>query len=506
MKRKQLLFSKREKAEKSTTMGQEDENLGNNLGLPNNNSQLSENKNNSNAQEQNAQQNNENKKIEKVSNEVFNNENKKKKSKKDLKKELEELKKELENERKESISKVNELNEKDIQTNKELKELTNKYNGLIDVLKTYEQSLVVRTRNISKKKETEEDIKKHIKALEAQIKSYEERSNIVEEDFNKFKKYVKIEKNKENDLNTELTDLNSQISDKNQEIKNLKITSNAHLYCASENKKLLDKFSALNTTYQYELKRAKQLALIELGKGEADQQIEEEYDQLDDKAKAEEDQKNFLPKIKVLKYKGEKMQKLEMKIIKRNKIGINKSNEIGNCLKYYRKLNTEMNDEDAYKRNQKKYNSLIRQNNIDEIHSEGNYLFDKEDEKIMEKILPEERFNSYRNKFEERLLQKKEVEEVMKTDRNAIKKENETIFNKCEYNNMELKNKKIDNLQLVMKSQKLRDKINNIKQIIKQFREKINREDKKLKEENRINNYYKKLKESQKSNIEGEYK
>ncbi len=124
----------------------------------------------------------------------------------------------------------------------------------------------------------------------------------------------------------------------------------------------------------------------------------------------------------------------------------------------------------------------------------------------MEKILPEERFNSYRNKFEERLLQKKEVEEVMKTDRNAIKKENETIFNKCEYNNMELKNKKIDNLQLVMKSQKLRDKINNIKQIIKQFREKINREDKKLKEENRINNYYKKLKESQKSNIEGEYK
>ena len=482
MKRKQLLFSKREKAEKSTTMGQEDENLGNNLGLPNNNSQLSENKNNSNAQEQNAQQNNENKKIEKVSNEVFNNENKKKKSKKDLKKELEKLKKELENERKESISKVNEL--------------------LIDVLKTYEQSLVVRTRNISKKKETEEDIKKHIKALEAQIKSYEERSNIVEEDFNKFKKYVKIEKNKENDLNTELTDLNSQISDKNQEIKNLKITSNAHLYCASENKKLLDKFSALNTTYQYELKRAKQLALIELGKGEADQQIEEEYDQLDDKAKAEEDQKNFLPKIKVLKYKGEKMQKLEMKIIKRNKIGINKSNEIGNCLKYYRKLNTEMNDEDAYKRNQKKYNSLIRQNNIDEIHSEGNYLFDKEDEKIMEKILPEEKFNSYRNKFEEMLLQKKEAEEVMKTDCDAIKKENETIFNKCEYNNMELKNKKIDNLQLVMKSQKLRDKINNIKQIIKQFREKINKEDKKLKEENRINNYYKKLKESQKSNVE----
>ncbi len=57
-----------------------------------------------------------------------------------------------------------------------------------------------------------------------------------------------------------------------------------------------------------------------------------------------------------------------------------------------------------------------------------------------------------------------------------------------------------------MKSQKLRDKINNIKQIIKQFREKINEKDKKLKEENRINNYYKKLKESQKSNVEWDNK
>ena len=503
MRRKQLLFSKREKEEKSTAMGQEDEKLEGNLGLPNNNSDLPENNNDKNVQNPNAQQNNENKtQIEKVSTEVFNNENIIKKPKKDLKKELEELKKELQIQRKESISKVTELNEKDIKTTKELKELTNKYNNLIDILKTYEQSLVVRTRNISKKKETEKDIKKHIQVLEAQIKSYDDRSNIVEEDYNKFKKYVNVEKHKENDLNTELTDLNSEISEKNQEIKYLKITSNTHLYCANENKKLLDKFSALNTTYQYELKRAKQLALIELGKDEDDQEIKEEYDQKDDKAKAEEDEKNLLPKIKVLRYKGEKLQKLEMKIIKRNKIGVIKSNEFANCLKYYKKLNSELNDEDAYVKNRKKYNSLIRKNRIEEINSEGNYLFDKENEKIIEKILPDEKVNIYRNKYEDVLNQKKEIEEIMKTDCNTIQKEKESIFNKCEYNNMELKNKKIDNLQLVMKSQKLRDKINNMKQIIKQYREKINKEDKKLNEEKRMNNYYKKLKEIQKSSLE----
>ena len=138
----------------------------------------------------------------------------------------------------------------------------------------------------------------------------------------------------------------------------------------------------------------------------------------------------------------------------------------------------------------------------DPCYSEGNYLFDKEDEKIIEKILPDEKVNIYRNKYEDILNQKKEIEEIMKTDCNTIQKEKESIFNKCEYNNMELKNKKIDNLQLVMKSQKLRDKINNMKQIIKQYREKINKEDKKLNEEKRMNNYYKKLKEIQKSSLE----
>ena len=293
-----------------------------------------------------------------------------------------------------------------------------------------------------------------------------------------------------------LNGLNSEISEKNGEIKFLKITSNAHLYCASENKKLLDRFAALNTAYKYELKRAKQLALIEIDtKDENDQMIKEEYDQIDDKVKAEEDEKNILPKIKVLRFRGEKVQKLEMKIIKRNKIGINKSSEVGNGIKYYKKLNSELNDNERYEK--QKYNSLIRKNKNNDIQIEENYLFNKNEEKIMEKVLPEEMFNTYKNKFNDMLLQTKEVQDKLKTDSNSIKKENESITNKCEYNKMELKNKKIENLKLVMKSQKLRDKINHLKQNIKALKEKMNKEDKKLKEENRINNYYTKLKKTQ---------
>ena len=497
MRRKQLLFSKREKAEKSTTMGEDNENTGGNLGIPKNNEQKPETNNNQISQENKSMKNNDDqKKIEKVSNETFNDETVKKKPKKNLNEELDKLKKELAKEREESILKVTILNEEDIQKNMELKILTNKFNSMLQILKSYEQNLVIRTRKISKNKKTEEEIKKRIKVAEAQIESFQERKNTIENEYNSFKKKVESDKNKENELNIELNDLKSQIKEINEDIKNLKIISNSHIYCASENRKSLEKFAALNTSYQYELKRAKQLALIELQKDEDDQLIKEEYDRMSEKAKAEENEKNILPKIKVLKLRGENLQKLEMKIIKRNKIGINKSSEIGRGIKYYNNLNTELNEREKYEK--QKYNSLIRKNKYSEIQIEDNNLFNENEEKIMEKVLPEEMLNNYKNKYNDIYLQKKDAEDKLKTDSNTIKRENETINNKCEYNKMELKNKKVENLKLVMKYQKLRDKINSLKQNIQTLQGKITKEKKKLKEEDRMNNYYKKLQKNQK--------
>ena len=90
-----MLFSKREKAEKSKTMGEDNENASGNLGLPNNNEQMPETNNDQTPQEnKNMKNNDEQKKIEKVSNETFNNEAEKKKPKKNLNEELDKLKKE----------------------------------------------------------------------------------------------------------------------------------------------------------------------------------------------------------------------------------------------------------------------------------------------------------------------------------------------------------------------------------------------------------------------------
>ena len=506
MRRKQLLFSKRDKAEKSTTMGEDNENQGGNLGLANNNSSQYENSNadisKQSSQEYNKNKNNgENTQIENVSNEVFNQEQKSKNKKIDLNQELEELKQKLKQERDESILQVNNLNQEDSQKNTELKKLTTKYNDMIQQLKTYEQNLVIKTRHISKyKAKTEEEIKKEIKVTEAQIKIFQERADYTKENYDIFKQKVEVEKNKENDLNTELTSLKEDISSKNQEIKLLKLTSNIHLNCNNQNRKLIERYTALNTAYKYEIKRAKQLALIEINeKDEDDQVIKEEYDKIDDKVKAEAEEKNILPKINVLKFRGENVQKLEMKIMKMNKIGVNKSNNIGNALNCYKKLDTEINENERYNAQKSKAQkrSDIKKNKYSEIKIVDNYLFNEKEEKVMEKVLPQDMYNSCKIKFNDILQQKKEIQEKLKTDSNYIKNENELIVSKCEQNNMELKTKKIDNLKLVLKSQKLRDKINNLKQNIRDLKKKIDKETEKLNNENKMNLYYKKLQEKQ---------
>ena len=470
MRKKQLLFSKRDKAEKATTMGEDAENQGGNLGLPNNNSKQENNPNINKNENKNQNE------IENITNEV-SIEAKKKKPKKALEQELIELKKKLEEERNYSITETNRLNEEDNKKKIELKKLTTTFNNLIQALKAYDQSLMVRTRKVSKyKQKSEEEIKKDIKVAETQIKEFEKRANYNKENYQIFKQQAEKEMNKENDLKNDLNNLKEDITSENEEIKLLKLTSNNHLFCNNEIRKLKERLANLVTAYEYEKKRAKQLELYDLDKkGEEDLEIKEEYDKIDDKAKAEEDEKNLLPRINVLRFKGENMQKLEMKILKINKIGVIKSEVIGNAKNSYKQLKTEFNENERYNNEKKKMKNKYKTIKYSELKIEDNYLFNEKEEKIMEKVLPDNIFNSCKLKFNDALQENKEIEEKLKTESNYIKNENETISNKCEYNKMEIKTQKLDNLKLVKKSQMLREKINRLKQDIKNMKEKIKR-------------------------------
>ena len=87
-------------------------------------------------------------------------------------------------------------------------------------------------------------------------------------------------------------------------------------------------------------------------KDEEDDIIEEEYDKLDDRGKMERDERILLPRLKgLLKFRGEKIQKLEEKIIKLNKIGQFKNEVKGNVTSLYKKI------ENIYKNN--KYNNNL---------------------------------------------------------------------------------------------------------------------------------------------------
>jgi hypothetical protein len=288
------------------------------------------------------------------------------------------------------------------------------------------------------------------------------------------------EKEKESKLNQLLLKLKSDIEKIEKPIEQLRIINNEHLNCERKNKLLRKKYSITETDYEYEKKKAKKLALIKFQeRHEEDAVIEEEYDQLDEKAKAEKDAHVELPKIKIIKYRGEKIQKLEAEIIRRNKIYQIKSDVIGNATKLYKKIDNIYSDNNRYIT---KANSFIRINRKNVINYEDNYLFSENDTRIMKKAIPEKMFISCKNKYNDILQYKKELEKNLSRDNSAIKIENEFMDNKYEKCRIETKSIGIIKTKLLIKSQQLKSQINITKKKIKEIKEEINKEKKKIKE------------------------
>jgi len=479
MRRNQLLFTKPDNPDKSTSMGED---------TKNSNEIFLTNKTNNNKEEEQT-----------FSYEVKSNSNQENEIINiiDLRKELEDLKQKLKEERIVTIIKIDELNSKDIEKGKEMKSSFNKLVKLIQKLKNYDKNLVIKTKFLTKIKTLNnvEEIKNNIKLKEAQIKLYEKKSNYMRALFEKSEKNFENEKNKEEKLKNILSKLKSELSLIESQIQKLQVIYDSHLKCQKEKKLLTDKYNILETDYKYELKKAEQLAKIQLKeKDEEDAVIEEEYDQLDEKAKAEKDENSILPKLKILKFKGENIVKLEKKIMKINKIGQYKKEPQENVKKLYQKIDKIYNDKNRYIT---KANSFIRKNKKIDIDYEDNYLFSENDAKIMEKVLPEKMINSYRNKFNDILQQKIEAKKNLSLERSKIMNISSVVLNKFIYKIFELKIVQADKIKLMAKSQKLREKAYNIKLNIKQVKERIKKEEQKIiKKEidrKRINSYYKNL-------------
>ena len=432
----------------------------------------------------------------------------------DLNNELEDLKQKLKEERMLSITKINELNLKEIELNKEVKNIYKQTIKLIQRLKERDKNIIINTKFLSRNKnrKTEEEIKNDIKVKEAQIKLYITKANYVKNSYEKNFKNFEEDIKKEKTLEDLLSKFKSEIELKESQIRNLKKIYIVHLNCPKEKKSLIDKYNFIESDYKYELRRAEQLSKIKMKeKDEEDDIIEEEYDKLDDRGKMERDERILLPRLKgLLKFRGEKIQKLEEKIIKLNKIGQFKNEVKGNVTSLYKKIeniykNNKYNNNNRYFRNSNTNNNIRKTKQIN-IDGGERYLFSDNDAKIMKKVIPDKMFISFNKKYDDLFKNKIETQKIINKERCQLHNTSEILFNKYLFKMFEIKNVKMDKIQLTVRSQKLREKISNLKRNITEIKFKLKKQEKKLKEKEketkRLNLYFKHLQIDEKiSNI-----
>ena len=283
--------------------------------------------------------------------------------------------------------------------------------------------------------------------------------------------------------------MKTEISKLEEHIEKLKIIENFHNNCEKDKKLLIKKYNILETDYKYELKKAEKLAKIIIKeKEEDDNEIQEEYENLNEEEKAIKDASSILPRIKVLGFRGKKVQELEEKIIKMNKIRQIKNDVRGNVRKLYTKLDNIYRDDNHYI---VKANSFIRKNRMIEPINEDNYLFSENDAKIMEKAIPNKLFINYKTKFNDVLQHKKNIEKIIHKEQNIRKNESELMINKCEKNFLDSKCVKLDEFKLVMKYQKIRSKIIYIKRKMTEITEQLKKIKSRIKAQEAENNHVK---------------
>lgn len=502
-KRKKLLFSKNEKTDKYTETG----NLrGAEVSPKNKETESSQNNNKNNKEdlEKGNQKKGSKNQMEKTSNfylkkniEPNNDLTELIKENNNLNKQLKDLEKEMEQLRKEFTEIINNKDKEYNQINSEIKKLSDEFNKKVEILKNHEKNLKIENKNNSNKK-SEEEMKKEINIIEAQIKIYEDKEKIYKKEYELLKEAEK-EENKENDLLKKLNDLNMNVASLEKKVDNMRITSEMHQNCQINNEKLLEEYNKLNKSYQYALKRANNYDLSEISdsnvesKDRKNKEEDENEDGEDNIEKAISDQNNFLPKIKNLNLSVTPIVKLDIKIIKKNKIGLNKNESNANYINVYKKISNEFNDNKGYL---KEGNKNIRINNVKtKIKTEENYLFKKQESNILHKVLPENLMNSYKDKFNDILKQRKDMKKKFINDSNQIKKDNLKNNFEKEFNNLKVKEMNQKHIKLNKEYRRLIQNMNKMKKKIKEIENQIQKQEVKIKmkekEKKRIENYFK---------------
>ena len=539
MKSKKL-FSKREKEDKSTSMGKESEVKNGGTVVSKNPSQKPETENkegNGKKEKVNGKNEKGNKTNENVVQKVDDTTLVNPVNLKDLQTETRKLQntiKKLE----ESISKerneiINETQEKDyIQTeqNQEIKKITKEYKKNLELLKSYDKILSEKEVKLKKNKKdkNEEELKKEISLVESQVKKFEDRAGQAKENYNKYIRKYETKENQESKLQENLNYLNDELSELNNVVNDLKKMELDHKRCKINIRRLKEEYELAES----KLKKAQKYALSKNDVIDEDKNNDENMEEGDDsEEKAESDEKNLLPKIQNIKFNvnPDNSAALEWKIIKKNKLGLRTNRS--SIINVYSKLNTEFDiqerDENE-KKKKEKYKEIyeiqmknkknknknkdkksldnavkIRNKSYSNIKTEGNYLFKEKENKLLQKLLPSSLnlVDKYQNKFNEMEKQKKEIEKKYNEEINGINKQKFLLNNQNDFNALKMRESNQRQNLLNIKYHKLREKIRILKNQIKDVEDAISKEDKKIKvkdkEAKRLKIYYDGMRQAQ---------
>ena len=539
MKSKKL-FSKREKEDKSTSMGKESEVKNGGTVVSKNPSQKPETENkegNGKKEKVNGKNEKGNKTNENVVQKVDDTTLVNPVNLKDLQAETRKLQntiKKLE----ESISKerneiINETQEKDYiqaEQNQEIKKITKEYKKNLELLKSYDKILSEKEVKLKKNKKdkNEEELKKEISLVESQVKKFEDRAGQAKENYNKYIRKYETKENQESKLQENLNYLNDELSELNNVVNDLKKMELDHKRCKINIRRLKEEYELAES----KLKKAQKYALSKNDVIDEDKNNDENMEEGDDsEEKAESDEKNLLPKIQNIKFNvnPDNSAALEWKIIKKNKLGLRTNRS--SIINVYSKLNTEFDiqerDENE-KKKKEKYKEIyeiqmknkknknknkdkksldnavkIRNKSYSNIKTEGNYLFKEKENKLLQKLLPSSLnlVDKYQNKFNEMEKQKKEIEKKYNEEINGINKQKFLLNNQNDFNALKMKESNQRQNLLNIKYHKLREKIRILKNQIKDVEDAISKEDKKIKvkdkEAKRLKIYYDDMRQAQ---------
>jgi len=532
MKSKKL-FSKRELADKSTSMGMESEVQNGGTAISKNQTQKTETENKEgNGKKEKGNKANENI-VQKVDNTTLENPVNLKDLQAETRKLENKIKKLEESIAKERNEAINETQEKDyIQTeqNQEIKKISNEYKKNIELLKSYDKVLSEKEVKLKKNKKGkgEEDLKREISLIESQVKIFEDRAGQAKENYHKYIKKYETKENQESKLQEDLNYLNDELSELNNVVNDLKKMQLDHKRCQINIKRLKEEYELVES----KLKKAQKYGQSKNDIIDEDKNNDENMKEGDDsEEKAESDEKNLLPKIQNIKFNvsPDNPVALEWKIVKKNKLGMRTNRS--SIMNVYSKLNTEFDIQEKNENEKKKKEKFkeiyetqmknkknknkdkdkknldntvkLRNKSYSNIRTEGNYLFKEKESKLLQKLLPSSLnlVDKYQNKFNEMEKQKKEIEKKYNEEINGINKQKFLLNNQNDFNALRMKESSQRQNLLNIKYHKLREKVRILKNQIKDVEDAISKEEKKIKvkdkEAKRLQIYYDGMRQAQ---------